>query len=165
MTAYTQPATPELCCICDRPAGVAAYFCREHWPDGNDGQAEPDRYFHYTKSPEEDRLAWILIKLCQGFKEVPAFPLDKVPSSIKAGTGIYGAVKAAVSVSSLAGRFTDLKQAGPEKMRGRCPLHEEKTGSFYVFQTTETWRCFGACARGGDVIELARLLMDKGLLT
>ena len=160
-TPYAEPATEGTCCICDEPAGIHAFFCPGHWPD----TAETPRYFLYTRSPEEDRLAWVLIKLCQGLKEVPAFPMDKVPSNVKPGFGIYGAVKAAVSVTDLAGRFTELQQTGPDRLRGRCPLHEEKTGSFYVFQATETWRCFGACARGGDVIELARLLMDKGLLT
>ena len=44
------------------------------------------------------------------------------------------------------------------------PLHEERTPSFVVYEDTQHWRCYGACARGGDVVELARLLMDKGML-
>ncbi|MBP6015297.1 MAG: DNA primase [Candidatus Promineofilum sp.] len=35
---------------------------------------------------------------------------------------------------------------------GFCPFHPNtKTPAFYVFPETQTWRCFGACAEGGDV--------------
>ncbi|KKL72252.1 hypothetical protein LCGC14_2086790 [marine sediment metagenome] len=80
------------------------------------------------------------------------------------GSGIFAAVKAAVSVEQVAERFTQLVRTGPDRLRGRCPLHEERTGSFVVFEDKQTWRCFGACARGGDVIELTRSLMEQGKL-
>ena len=44
----------------------------------------------------------------------------------------------------------------PDKFKIRCPLHNEKTPSFHV--TGNKWRCFGACAKGGDTIELYKLL-------
>ena len=35
---------------------------------------------------------------------------------------------------------------------GFCPFHpNSKTPAFYVFPESQTWRCFGACAEGGDV--------------
>ena len=35
---------------------------------------------------------------------------------------------------------------------GFCPFHANtKTPAFYVFPESQTWRCFGACAEGGDV--------------
>ncbi len=33
-----------------------------------------------------------------------------------------------------------------------CPFHEERTPSFKVDPRRGTWRCFGACGTGGDVI-------------
>ena len=77
---------------------------------------------------------------------------------------LFQAVKQAVSVEELAGRFTQLAPAGSGKLKGRCPLHGERTASFYVYQDSQRWQCFGACASGGDVVELARRLMDLGKL-
>lgn len=37
------------------------------------------------------------------------------------------------------------------KLMGRCPFHEEKTGSFFIYVDSNTYHCFG-CGRGGDVI-------------
>ena len=80
------------------------------------------------------------------------------------GNSIFDRVKAAVSVEELAGRFTSLRPVSPSKLKGLCPLHTERTPSFYVSTDRDLWYCFGACHEGGDVVVLARLLMDKGLL-
>ena len=44
----------------------------------------------------------------------------------------------------------DLKRAG-KNFKARCPFHNEQTPSFVVFPDRQTWRCFGACAAGGDL--------------
>ena len=90
--------------------------------------------------------------------------MDRPPPSAASGTGLFANVKAAIPVEELAARFTVLHPIGPDRLKGKCPLHEERTPSFYVYQDKEYWRCYGACARGGDVIDLARALMDLGKL-
>lgn len=37
-----------------------------------------------------------------------------------------------------------------------CPLHSEKTPSFQVSADYQNWHCWGACDKGGDVIDLVR---------
>jgi DNA primase len=53
---------------------------------------------------------------------------------------------------------------GPGKMRRTgdrwvacCPSpgHEDRTPSFTVYPEANSWFCFGACLRGGDVVDLA----------
>lgn len=44
----------------------------------------------------------------------------------------------------------NLRKSG-SRLVGRCPFHEEKTPSFYIFPDNH-WYCFGACSEGGDVI-------------
>ncbi|RPJ55864.1 MAG: DNA primase, partial [Dehalococcoidia bacterium] len=44
-----------------------------------------------------------------------------------------------------------LKKSGRNHL-GFCPFHSNtKTPAFVVFPDTQTWRCFGACADGGDL--------------
>jgi len=65
-------------------------------------------------------------------------------------------IKADNTCSQVAGTLTDLRPGGSAKLKGRCPFHEERTPSFYVFTDSDRWRCFGACAEGGDVYDLMK---------
>lgn len=86
------------------------------------------------------------------------------PAGAYRGDNLFARVKEAVAVEDLAMRYTDLKPAGSGKLKGQCPLHHERTASFYVFTDSGRWRCFGRCAEGGDVINLAQRLIDRGLM-
>jgi len=59
-------------------------------------------------------------------------------------------IKQRLDIVSIVGSYTSLTRAG-RNLKALCPFHQEKTPSFYVFPETQTWRCFGACATGGDV--------------
>lgn len=41
---------------------------------------------------------------------------------------------------------------GSVRLTGKCPFHEERTGSFFIFTNSNTYHCFG-CGLGGDVID------------
>jgi hypothetical protein len=71
------------------------------------------------------------------------------------------AAKEAVPVIDLADRLTGpggLRRVSDEWV-GRCPLpdHEDRSPSFTVNPAKNVWFCHG-CLRGGDVVELARLV-------
>lgn len=74
------------------------------------------------------------------------------------GLGRITQLKARLRLEDVAARFTNLKPAGPGRLIGLCPMHSEKTASFYVYVDRQRWHCFGACSSGGDVIDLVRRL-------
>lgn len=62
------------------------------------------------------------------------------------------ALKTSSDIVEVAERYTTLKKAG-SRFTGCCPVHTEKSPSFFVFPEDQTWHCFG-CNKGGDVISL-----------
>ncbi len=64
--------------------------------------------------------------------------------------GFIEEVKYRNPIESVVSSYVNLKRSG-SNMTGLCPFHNEKTPSFFVFNNTETYHCFG-CGAGGDVI-------------
>lgn len=63
-------------------------------------------------------------------------------------------IKARLDIVSYIQQYAPLKRAG-KSWKACCPFHDERTPSFVVNPDTQTWRCFGQCAEGGDVISFA----------
>ena len=82
--------------------------------------------------------------------------------SVQVLGGRIGRIKSAVSVVQAADRHTTLAPAGPSRLKGLCPIHDERTPSFVVYVDEGRWHCYGACGVGGDVIDLAQKLMEAG---
>ena len=59
-------------------------------------------------------------------------------------------IKSRVDILEVVSRYVQLQRSG-RSYKANCPYHQEKTPSFFVFPDRQTWRCFGACATGGDV--------------
>ncbi len=69
-------------------------------------------------------------------------------------------VKSRSDIVDVVASYVDLDTSS-RNPKARCPFHTERTPSFYVFPETGTWRCFGACATGGDV--LAFVMKQEGI--
>ena len=62
-----------------------------------------------------------------------------------------------VDIVDVVGRHVELKKAGINH-KGLCPFHGEKTPSFIVSPSRQTYHCFG-CGAHGDAI---RFLVEHG---
>ena len=60
-------------------------------------------------------------------------------------------IKARLDILEVVGQLVPLQRSG-RSYKGNCPFHQERTPSFHVFPDRQSWRCFGACATGGDAI-------------
>ncbi len=59
-------------------------------------------------------------------------------------------VKAKLNIVDVVMPYAALQQSG-RAFKSTCPFHTEKTPSFIVNPEKQSWRCFGACADGGDI--------------
>ena len=60
-------------------------------------------------------------------------------------------IKSRLDILEVVGQRVQLQQSG-RSFKGNCPFHQERTPSFHVFPDRQSWRCFGACATGGDAV-------------
>jgi len=64
-------------------------------------------------------------------------------------------IKARLDIVEYIGRSgVALKKSGSHH-KACCPFHSEKTPSFMVSADKQTWRCYGSCNEGGDVLSFA----------
>ena len=59
-------------------------------------------------------------------------------------------VKGRLDIVEVVSQHVALSRSG-KSYKANCPFHQEKTPSFFVFPDRQSWRCYGACATGGDV--------------
>ncbi|HHX54538.1 MAG TPA: DNA primase [Clostridiales bacterium] len=59
-------------------------------------------------------------------------------------------IKYRCDISDVIGQYVSLKRAG-SNLVGLCPFHNERTPSFTVFLSSDSFYCFG-CGAGGDVV-------------
>ena len=64
-------------------------------------------------------------------------------------------IKTRIDIVNYIQQYVPLKKAG-RYYKANCPFHSERTPSFVVNPETQSWRCFGSCAEGGDLFSFAQ---------
>jgi DNA primase len=60
-------------------------------------------------------------------------------------------IKSRLDIIDIVQEYLPLRKSGTS-YSGFCPFHSNtRTPAFVVFPDSQTWRCFGACAEGGDL--------------
>ena len=74
---------------------------------------------------------------------------SRTRGTVRLSVGVAATIKEKLDIAEFIGETVALKKAGTT-FKGLCPFHGEKTPSFTVTPTRESWKCFG-CGRGGDI--------------
>ena len=69
-------------------------------------------------------------------------------------------IKTKADIVQIVSPYVTLQQSG-KNLKGLCPFHSERTASFFISPERQTWRCFGACSDGGDVISFIMKIENK----
>ncbi|CAN7769558.1 CHC2 zinc finger domain-containing protein [Variovorax sp. LjRoot290] len=84
---------------------------------------------------------------------------NEAPERPQAGRGggdipasVIDQIKQRVDIIEVVGRHVELKRAGGALFKGLCPFHTERSPSFTVTPTRQSYHCFG-CGAHGDAVQ------------
>ena len=81
--------------------------------------------------------------------------------AIKRDKKAYRSLAKTMNVEEVIGAFVQLQPSG-RNYKALRPFHADSKPSFYLYSGTRRWHCFGACARGGDVVDFLQELRSIG---
>lgn len=65
--------------------------------------------------------------------------------------GVIDDIRAKLDIVEVVEAYVPTLRQSGRTWKANCPFHTERTPSFVVSPERQSWRCFGACATGGDI--------------
>lgn len=65
--------------------------------------------------------------------------------------GVIDDIRAKLDIVEVVESYVPTLRQSGRTWKANCPFHTERTPSFVVSPERQSWRCFGACATGGDI--------------
>jgi hypothetical protein len=153
------------------------YICFDHDEAGQQGAERVARliqHAHVVKLPDEVGVAGDItdffirlgktredfLRLLEASRPLPpetSFLTEPDPVHSPQPMGKeFDQLKTLIRIEDMVRLYLPLRPSG-KNLVGHCPFHDDKKPSFVVFQATQSFYCFGCCARGDVFTFLMRI--------
>ena len=127
------------------------------WQEREALKEESDKDFEETRKKWTSKIKTVMFNLSH---------LDELEGKItpkKTGGATEQEIAQAKEIS-ITNFYGDKLQIHGKLATGRCPFHNEKTGSFTIYLDQNTWWCYG-CQAGGTVVDFLMKQQNIDFLT
>lgn len=134
-----------------------AVINKAHFSEQDDLKKESEKYFNETRGKIESKIKTFIFQLSH---------LDSLEGKTthKNFNGVDDREIEQARTIPITNFYTGKLQRHGKRAKGKCPFHKEKTASFVIYLDQNSFYCYGACGKGGSVIDYVMEQQKCGFL-